>query len=592
MDQVKSRFFANISHEFRTPLTLIMSPIEQMLEDSEDKKRNKMLNLMLRNSHSLLTLINQLLDLARLDSRKMKLKAARQDIIPFLRGIFDGFRVPAEKKRQTLKFQTEEETVHLYFDAQKMEEVMNNLLMNAVSFTPSGGGIAVSVSLYRGDKEPEEPAEPGEKNDGLNKANLPEAKGTLDFVRLSVRDTGEGMSTEQLALIFDRFYQTGSSVTKGRKGTGIGLALTKELITLHHGKINVHSHEGKGTEFVILLPTGCNHLNATEITDSPASAFQPSHNFQRENLLNNHHQEDDAGEKDKPDTEIKKEPDTDSGIDTEDTVTAALTKKNDEQEKNVVLVVEDNADVRSYIRGPLQSLYTVVEACDGKEGIAKAKELIPDLIVSDIMMPEADGYELCRELKKDVKTSHIPIVLLTAKAAEESIIEGLGTGADDYVTKPFNTKILLSRIKNLIDLRRQLQLKIQREKMLLPSEISVSSVDNVFLKEFQGIIEKNLSDSEFQIMDMADLLFMSRSSLFRKIKAITGETPHQFLISYRLNRAAQFLKNHYGNITEIAMATGFASSAHFSKAFKKKFHQSPSSYQATESQNDPAASKQ
>ncbi|MCP4149964.1 MAG: helix-turn-helix domain-containing protein, partial [bacterium] len=214
------------------------------------------------------------------------------------------------------------------------------------------------------------------------------------------------------------------------------------------------------------------------------------------------------------------------------------------------------------------------------------KEFIPDLIVSDIMMPGTDGYELCRQLKRDVKTSHIPIILLTAKASEESIIEGLGTGADDYVTKPFNTKILLSRIKNLIDLRRQLQLKIQREKMLLPIEISVSSVDEVFLKEFQGIIEENLSDPEFHVEHLQKLLLMGRSTLFRKIKAITGETPHQFLLSYRLNRAAQLLKDNYGNITEVAMAVGFSSSAHFGKCFKEKFQQSPSSFQATESKSD------
>jgi YesN/AraC family two-component response regulator len=224
-----------------------------------------------------------------------------------------------------------------------------------------------------------------------------------------------------------------------------------------------------------------------------------------------------------------------------------------------------------------------VEAGDGKEGIKKAKEIIPDLIVSDIMMPEVDGYELCRALKKDIETSHIPIVLLTAKASEESHIEGLETGADDYITKPFSVKILCTRIKNLIDLRRQLQLKIQRQKMLLPSEISVSSMDDEFLKNFQAIIEKNLSDEDFNIDTLCDKLYMGRSTLFRKIHALTGETPNQFILSYRLERAAQLLKGKFGNVTDVAFEVGFSNSAYFSKCFKDKFHQSPSVFQTSES---------
>jgi DNA-binding response OmpR family regulator len=250
------------------------------------------------------------------------------------------------------------------------------------------------------------------------------------------------------------------------------------------------------------------------------------------------------------------------------------------QKKNVILVVEDHAEVRKYIRDPLEPEYTVIEACDGKEGITKAKEIIPDLVVSDIMMPEADGFELTWELKKDVRTSHIPIILLTAKASEKSIVRGLETGADDYVTKPFNTKILLIRIKNLIELRRQLQLRIQRQKMLLPAEISVSSVDDAFLKEFQDIIEKNLSDPEFNIDMLYKKLYMGRSTLYRKVEALTGETPNQFILSYRLERAAQLLKSNYGNVTEVAMAAGFSNPQYFSQCFKEKFHQSPSSFKA------------
>jgi DNA-binding response OmpR family regulator len=240
-------------------------------------------------------------------------------------------------------------------------------------------------------------------------------------------------------------------------------------------------------------------------------------------------------------------------------------------------------DVRKYIREPLEPLYTVVEAGDGKEGIEKAKEMIPDLIVSDIMMPGVDGYELCRELKKDVRTSHIPTILLTAKASEESIIQGLETGADDYITKPFNTKILMTRIKNLIDLRRQLQEKIQKQMLLQPAEILVSSVDQEFIQEMQGVIEKNLSDPGFHVGELSKKLYMNRATLYRKIMALTGETPTEFIRSYRLKRAAQLLREKFGTVSQVASAVGFENPAYFASRFKEKFHQLPSIYQSSES---------
>ncbi|NIQ67868.1 MAG: response regulator [Candidatus Aminicenantes bacterium] len=251
-------------------------------------------------------------------------------------------------------------------------------------------------------------------------------------------------------------------------------------------------------------------------------------------------------------------------------------------EKDVILVVEDNPDVRKYIRGPLEADYNVVEAADGREGIERAKEIIPDLIISDVMMPHVDGYQLCDTLKKDVNTSHIPIVLLTAKASAESIIAGLETGADDYITKPFNTKILLTRIKSLIDLRRQLQEKIQREMTLQPTEIAVSSVDQEFMQELKAAIEKNMSDEEFGVDELAKALYMSRPTLNRKIRALTGESTNQFIQSYRLKRAAQLLKANFGNVTDVAFEVGFSTSAYFTRCFKEKFHQLPHTFQASE----------
>jgi CheY-like chemotaxis protein/AraC-like DNA-binding protein len=489
----------------------------------------------------------------------MELQASCQNIVPFLKGTVASFHMVAVENQLELEFHPEEEEIPLYFDAPKMEEVMYNLLINAIKFTPPGGKIFVSVTVG---KDRQDRAQEG-----------------VDFVYISIRDTGPGISQEQLAHIFDRFYQAEGLKGRGHKGTGIGLALTKEIVLLHHGKIDVHSREGKGTEFVIQLLMGRDHFKPGEIvsTSEGVSGKGKCKEIETLHVTKGLDEEEEEDNRDTGEVEPVGKVETD-----------VHGNEMHRQEKNIILVVEDEADVRKYIRAPLEDYYTVVEAGNGKEGIAKAKETIPDLIVSDIMMPEVDGYELCRVLKKDINTSHIPVILLTAKASEESIIRGLETGADDYITKPFNTRMLLNRIKNLIELRRQLQLKIQRKKMLLPNEISVSSPDEEFLKEFQGIIEKNLSDPDFNVDVLSKKLIMGRSTLFRKIQALTGETPNQFILSYRLERGAQLLREKFGNVTEVALEVGFSSAAYFSKLFKEKFHQTPSEFQASQSPSETA----
>ncbi|NIM18040.1 MAG: response regulator, partial [Candidatus Aminicenantes bacterium] len=433
MDKVKSRFFANISHEFRTPITLIMGPLEQMLSKSRDKEQQKNLNLMLRNSQRLLSLINQLLELSKFDSGKIKLQACQQNIIPFLKGIVSTFEPVVNKNELDLTFHPEEENITLYFDSKKLEEAVFNLFSNAVKFTPPGGKVTLNVTKNCTEDE-----------------NF--SSGSLN---ISVSDTGPGIPRDQLSHIFDRFYQSESTYENNHKGSGIGLAIAKEVVELHHGKINVHSLEGKGTEFIIRLPLGPGvpaDDKGVPADDKGAPIDKPR--FPADvtgdpvdvkavvlgdlNLVEDHSDENDAAEAEKEIDPF-------------------------EQAKDIILVVEDSADVRDYIRGSLEPDYTVVEAKDGGEGIQKAQEIIPDLIISDIMMPGVDGYELCRVLKNDINTSHVPIILLTAKASEESIIQGLETGADDYITKPFNTNILCARIKNLIDLRRHMQQTLNRE---------------------------------------------------------------------------------------------------------------------------------
>ncbi|HLP57795.1 MAG TPA: ATP-binding protein [Candidatus Deferrimicrobium sp.] len=529
MDKVKSRFFANISHEFRTPLTLILGPLEQMLTEPQEKEieQKKKMRMMLRNSRRLLGLINQLLELSKFDSGSMKLQAMRQNIVPFLKGIFHSFDSLAVQKEVALIFQSETENIPLYYDPERLEEVISNLLANAAKFTPAGGKITLAVKVKQ------------------------------DFLEVSVSDTGPGIPREELAHIFDRFYQADNTYAYHRQGTGIGLAIAREVVELHHGLITVHSpgDEGVGSQFVIRLPLGDSHLKPGEI----AASFPPPKKLGI------------------PDPEMKEDGD-------EEFEFTEKGAKNDRvstgHEKDIILVVEDNADVRQYIRSALESEYTVKEAANGAAGLRQAGEIIPDLIICDIMMPGMDGFEVCRILKNQIATSHIPVILLTAKAAEENIIQGLETGADDYITKPFSTRILLARIKNLVDLRRQLQQTFNREMTMQPSKAVVSRIDQEFLEELQQVIEANLDDPEFNVDQFSQKLYLSHSTLYRKINALTGETPTDFLQSYRLKRGAELLRKGKLSILEVALEVGFSSANYFTKCFKKKFHQLPSECQA------------
>jgi signal transduction histidine kinase/CheY-like chemotaxis protein/AraC-like DNA-binding protein len=554
MAAVKSRFFANISHEFRTPLTLIMGPLEQILSDyhGQDSQLEKKVKLMLRNSQRLFTLINRLLDLSKLDSGKMQLKAARQNIIPFLKGIVASFDLLAGQYDLDLTFQADEEDITLNFDLEKMEDVLCNLLINAVKFTPGGGKIMVTAKRIP-TKEEYFPA---------------------GYLEISVSDTGPGIPPEQLTHIFDRFYQSDRTYEQHQKGTGIGLALTRELIHLHHGKINVHSREGEnsGTEFTIRLPLGKEHLKPHEIVtpDEIPQELRKPFEIPAANMVE----------------KVGKERDVPGDVKAGQAGNGELEKEIDplKSEKDIILVVEDSDDVREYIRGALEPFYTVKEAKNGQEGIRKAQEIVPDLIISDIMMPGVDGYELCAALKKDIKTSHVPIILLTAKASEENIIRGLETGADDYVTKPFSTKLLMARIKNLIDLRRHFQLTLYREMTQQPVKMSISQMDREFIKELQDMIEKNLSDPDFNVEQLGKKLYMSRATLYRKINALSGESPNEFLQSYRLKRGAELLENNFGSVLEVAFEVGFSSASYFTKCFKKKFNRLPSAFQPAQSQ--------
>ncbi len=537
VDRLKSRFFANISHEFRTPLTLISGPLNGMLAAEIEEKKRESLRMIQRNSQRLLGLINQLLDLSKLEAGAMKLRATRMNIVHLVKGIANSFESSAGLRGISVDVASEREDIEVYCDRDMVEKILMNLLSNAFKFTSARGSVEVRVSSS--------PSLP------LTKPSEGAMGGVGEWVKISVSDTGIGIPPEQLGKVFDRFYQVDASQTREHEGSGIGLALVKELVELHHGTIEAQSEVGKGTSFTVLLPLGRSHLKEDEIVEESVVPGQEKQVI------------------DSPD-EIVKPP----GI--PESRTSALESVPRNEGGSIILVVEDNADVRTYIKGYLIPAYQVVEARDGAEGVKKAQEAIPDLIISDVMMPKRDGYEVCKTLKRDEKTSHIPIILLTAKAASENKIEGLETGADDYLVKPFEPKELLVRVKNLIDMRRKLRERFSTSTPLRPGEIAVTSADDEFLRRAKGIVEGRMADEQFSVEEFASVLFMSRSQLHRKLTALTNLSASDFIRYLRLHRAMDLLRSGSGTISEIAYKVGFTDPSHFSRSFRDQFGVTPS----------------
>jgi signal transduction histidine kinase/ligand-binding sensor domain-containing protein/AraC-like DNA-binding protein len=530
-EKMKSRFFANISHEFRTPLTLIQGPVENIISTSYDEKILKDARLIKRNSSRLLQLINQLLDLSKLEAGKLKLEASEGNIVSFVKGIALSFESLFESKDITLKFQANKEAVELYFDREKMMKIITNIISNAFKFTPEEGKITISV----------------------NKTNKTDKPGTVE---IKIRDTGIGISQEEIPKLFDRFYQVDSSFTKEYEGAGIGLALTKELVELHYGSISVESKPSDTTsegwtEFTVELPLGHDHLRAHEII----STEEKDANFKLQVNEKNHLISDTATVESNIDPEV---------------------------DKNIILIVEDNYDMREYIKDSLTEEYLVEEAVNGEQGVRKAEKIIPDLIIADVMMPRMDGNELVRFVKNNEKTSHIPVILLTARSEHDDKIGGLETGADDYLTKPFDIKELQVRIKNLIMIRKRLQDKFSKMEYRPPDrnvqskEKILSSIDEKFMSKVTEIIEKHISEEEFSIEEFGKDLGMSRMQVHRKLKALTGKSAGRYIRSVKLERGRKLIEEKKGNISEIAYSLGFTSPAYFTRCFREEFGYPPS----------------
>lgn len=529
IDEMKTRFFTNISHEFRTPLTLILGPVKQLAAETEDEKVKERLSVVYKSTKKLISLVNQLLDISKLESGKMKLLAVEQNIIPLLKFITLSFSSYAEKKQIALVFNSIPDEIKAFVDRDKIEKIVTNLLSNAFKFTPENGRIELLVT-----------------KGGLHDFSTGSIKGESVIIRIC--DTGIGIPQEKLPKIFDRFYQVDSNHTKTAPGTGIGLALTKELVELHYGNIKIESEEGKGTLVIITLPIGSEHLKPEEISapeKNPETDYYPKEDL----TFMEEAKQGSAGNE----------------------ITADF-------DKPVLLIIEDNSDVRNYIKDSLNGNYSIVEASDGEEGWAKSVKHLPDLIISDVMMPKMDGFELCTKLKTDEITSHIPVIMLTAKASSLDKIAGFETGADDYIMKPFEPDELKARIKNLIEQRKRIHNHFKNHGIIDLDETGITSVDKKFLIRTLQTISDKISESSFNVEALAEKLAVSRTVLHKKVTSLTGEPPVELIKRIRLNTAAQLIEKKFGNITEIALEVGFNNPAYFSECFKKHFGVPPSHY--------------
>jgi signal transduction histidine kinase/DNA-binding response OmpR family regulator len=522
---LKSHFFTNISHEFRTPLTVILGHLDRL---AKGKGIGSELSIMERNAQRLLQLINQLLDLSKLEAGAMTLRTSITDIVDFTLQIVGSFGSYASHKGIGLTFNgapasqvSGQPSLLLHIDTDKMEKVLNNLLSNALKFTPKGGSVNVIIIGGASGED-----------------------GVADRVEIRVRDTGPGIPSTKLPFVFDRFYQVEDYAKPGVEGTGVGLALVKELVELHHGSVSVTSEVGKGSEFSITLPTGTAHLDDGEIIqenyDGKISTRTP--------LLDDVTEEKAPQPGDLP-------PDS-----------------------SVLLIVEDNADLRAYMRSQFEDDFEVIEADNGTTGFELAERYVPDIVVSDIMMPGIDGIALCAALKSTDKANHIPVILLTAKATIDNRLEGLETGADDYLTKPFVANELEVRVRNLIASRRQLRGKYSKALLLRPSEIEVPSRQQEFLDRILIVMERHIGEEGFSVELLAQEMAMSRSQLHRKLKAYTTQSPNEMIRSFRLRRAADLIEKDAGTLSEIAYRVGFSSQAYFTRCFVEEFQCTPSEH--------------
>ena len=527
-------FFTNISHELRTPLTLIADPVEMLLEDANIKgKTRELLRMVQRNAKALQQLVGSILDFRKIQNGKMELTLSRFDIVEALKVWTGDFKLTAERKKISLHFdttgfdkdKTKSDSSVIIADKEKLARIVFNLLSNAMKYTPAGGDIFVSLH-QEGDK-----------------------------FRLDVRDTGKGIAKEEAQKVFERFFQAKGAAS----GTGIGLALVKSFVELHHGEARVESELGKGSDFIVVLP--CKQEGEIQVihddvnsVDNSVNTYDTDNNeFENESVL--------------------------QYIDDGDKKSGKLQQLVDEHtNKPTLLIIDDNNDIRQYERTLLQDIYIVLEASDGKEGLEIAKKEIPDLVICDVMMPVMDGLEFTEQLKTYTATSHIPVIMLTAKNLEEHRAEGYEHGADSYITKPFHSKVLLARIDNLLKQRKLLKNLYKSSSSTAEQQIEESQLDSrdkQFMKQLHDIIQQNLGNSEFGVEDIGKQIGLSRVQLYRKVKAMTGSSVVDLLRKARLAKAKRLLESRSMSVSEVAYEVGFSAPSYFTKCFKDEYGMLP-----------------
>ncbi len=535
--QQKLRFFTNISHEFRTPLTLMTGPLESLMQkDDLSIEMQHQLEMIYRNALRLLRLINQIMDFRKLENDKMELHAGQYDVVKFLQRIKDNFDPLAEKKRISFRIECSAAFQELWFDPDKMDKVMFNLLSNAFKFTTEGGAITIGFEIRDKQVGPEK----------------------MQVAEITVADDGRGMSEEHIKKIFERFYQI-EQQREGNyfPGTGLGLSLSKGLIELHSGTIEVSSRKGEGTIFFVFLPLGEAHLKEEEkvqVTD-PDQFDLASFQLISEEL---------RYFTELADPEVSRQ------------VVAATPGKSE----YLILIVEDNPDLLQYMREILAINYEVLTAKDGKEAWEIVQRDLPDIVVSDVMMPFMDGLELTQRIKGDVRTCHIPVIMLTARTSIENKLEGLEAGADSYIPKPFNERHLLVRVRKLLEMRKALGDHFREYLSFEAIENPVGHMDQRFLERTSRAITDHLQDLEFGVEELSREIGMSRVHLYRKIKQITGLSVSEYIRSIKLVYAKNLIRKREMSISEVAYASGFANPSYFTKCFRNQFNQSPSDYLA------------
>jgi len=523
INQSKMQFFTNVSHEIRTPLTMILAPLERVIGSNLDPYQKKNINYVYKNTKRIERIVNQLLELQKIENTQLRLKAHEMDLVKFLHEIVSLFEETAEDQKIQLSFEPNCEELLVWIDPEKMDKVIFNLISNALKFTPMGGLVTLSLSSVRN------------------------GNGEGHFT-ISVSDTGSGMDQIHLNRIFDRFYQIENKVPGEAIGFGVGLHLSKELVEKQHGSISVTSRENFGSTFVITMPLSKKHLAPDEIClEKPANAAY------------NHEGKQTLLDPPLPENALEKEELSDPG-------------------KKLILLVEDDLDILNYLEDELSADYRIIKANNGSDGWNLAFDKTPHLIVSDIMMPGIDGLELCMKVKSTIETSHIPVVLLTARTLVEQEIEGLETGADEYVYKPFHPRLLKLKIDKIIEARETLKQQFARNTSFVAREITVTSADEKFLQKAIDFVKDNLSDVELNIEKMSSVLNISRVHLFRKLKALTNQNPTEFVRTIRLKQAAYLLSQGKLNVSEIAYMVGFNSHQYFTNSFQKYFGMSPTEF--------------